>query len=388
MIRSILIGLSLVSLTSAWAASDDTVSRQALSLSDQLIQIRKKMDAIQKDCFAHLKDQKNARIEIRKVQQLMQLQKRQKELVLKKIQDLETTMADLDSRKRQLDAKVQSQQSKVVRLMKTLEVSNREVKWVEPQSVALSLSGFEKAEAPRRRVISQLADLGLKELEVLRIDLGDLEGLESELQNEKQQIVYLSHEVQEQESVLALNRQLQLEILKKQKAQSLSQLESYSRLKSSESQVERLIGGFNARNELESVDHDVSFAKLRGKLPLPLEGGKVTSTFGKGYDPLSGLQIFKKGVEISGTRAQAVVAISSGRVAFSGELPNYGQVIIIDHGDHFYSLLGHLGVVLKKAKDQVNIGDSIGQTDSRGTPVYFEIRSRNVAVNPLQWVMN
>ena len=236
--------------------------------------------------------------------------------------------------------------------------------------------------------MAQLADRGLKELEVLKIDFSDLDGLEGEIQSEKQQVVYLSNELQEQEGVLALNRQIQIEILKKEKAQSLERLENYSRLKSSESQVERLLAEFDARAELEKVEQELGFAKQRGKLELPIQGGRVVSSFGRGFDPTSGLQIFKKGIEVSGQASQSVTAISSGKVAFTGELPNYGQVIIIDHGDHFYSLLGHLGKVLKKNKDFVSPGELIGQMDLKGSPIYFEIRSGNVAVNPLQWVVN
>jgi septal ring factor EnvC (AmiA/AmiB activator) len=247
-------------------------------------------------------------------------------------------------------------------------------------------------------VIAHLADHGLKEIEVLRIDLSDLGQLEGQILDEKQQVTYLSHDLEEQESVLALNQRLKNDLLKKEKTQSLTQLENYRKLKTSETQIEHLISEFNARAELENVAStekriakmmsEGAFSKARGRLPLPLAGGKVVSAFGKGFDALSGLQIFKKGVEISGEKSQSVLAVSAGRVAFSGELPNYGQVIIIDHGDHFYTLVGHLGAVLKQTKDWVSPGDSIGQMDQKGTPVYFEIRSRNVAVNPLQWVVN
>jgi septal ring factor EnvC (AmiA/AmiB activator) len=63
-------------------------------------------------------------------------------------------------------------------------------------------------------------------------------------------------------------------------------------------------------------------------------------------------------------------------------------VTIIDHGDHFYSLVAHLGDLRRKVGESVQAGDVIGLTDAQGTPVYFEIRARNVAVNPLQWVSN
>ncbi len=395
MIRRLLFGLALTGFASAWAG--ESVKEPAV-LSDQLVRIRKKIDSLEQDWLNHLKSQKNARSEIKKAQQLIQLKRREKDLVDKRIHEVEKTLAGLDSRKSQLGQKIQGQQFRVMKLMKALDISYRQLNLAPVNSADVSLSSLEKGEAPRRKVMAHLVDHGLKEIEVLRIDLSDLEQLEGQIQDERQQIAYFSQELQEQESVLALNRQLQMELLKKEKGQSLTQLENYRKLKNSESQVEHLISEFNTRSELEDVVDsekriaklmkDGGFSKARGKLPFPVEGGRVVSVFGKGFDRLSGLQIFKKGVEISAQKSQPVMAISAGRVAFSGELPNYGQVMIIDHGDHFYSLVGHLGSALKKQKDWVSAGDSIGQTDPSGTPIYFEIRSRNVAVNPLQWVLN
>jgi septal ring factor EnvC (AmiA/AmiB activator) len=114
----------------------------------------------------------------------------------------------------------------------------------------------------------------------------------------------------------------------------------------------------------------------------------VVSNFGRTFDPKSGLYIFKKGVDIEIGDHQEVRAISSGKVAYAGELPNYGQVVILDHGEHFYSLCAHLGVISKKTSESVSAGEKIGLTGDSRTPLYFEIRARNVAVNPLQWVFN
>ena len=84
--------------------------------------------------------------------------------------------------------------------------------------------------------------------------------------------------------MLELNRQLQVDLLKKSHDERLAQLESYSKLKVSESQVETLIGEFNARRELEKsieterfVNRSMNqgeFERLKGKLGLPVSGWK------------------------------------------------------------------------------------------------------------------
>ena len=124
---------------------------------------------------------------------------------------------------------------------------------------------------------------------------------------------------------------------------------------------------------------------MKGKLGLPVDG-KIVSKFGPSFDMKSSLNIFKKGIDIEAGKKMLVRAISAGKIAFSGELPNYGRVTIIDHGEHFYSLCAHLGELRKQVGDPVAAGDSVGTSSDDGAPVYFEIRARNIAVNPLQWV--
>jgi septal ring factor EnvC (AmiA/AmiB activator) len=125
------------------------------------------------------------------------------------------------------------------------------------------------------------------------------------------------------------------------------------------------------------------FSKAKGSLPYPIQG-KIVGRFGKAFDPESKLQIFKKGIEIAAASDAAVKAVYPGKIAYSGELQNYGRVVIVDHGDHFYTLCARLGSLKKNAGDEVRVGDSIGTSD--GHPVYFEIRAKNIPVDPLAWV--
>jgi septal ring factor EnvC (AmiA/AmiB activator) len=343
-----------------------------------------------------LQTQETARGQVRKIQRLLKLQRIEHELGRKRMDELENTVLELESRKSTLQQRLLGQQASIRHFLTAIETSNR----IEAADNVRSfhLPENEKVEAPRRKVLGNLVDRGLKEIEVLRADLADAAQLEVRIQEEKQQLAYLFHDLKEQEGVLELNRQLQMDFLKRKKNERVAQLDNYRKLKSAEAQVERMIGEFNARIELEhaaETERMVSkamihgeFSKLKGRLPFPVLGGRVISAFGKAFDPKSGLYIFKKGIDISTSKKETVRAISAGKVAYSGDLPNYGQVVIIDHGEHYYSLCAHLGGILKKTNDPVAAGDAIGRTDDLGTPLYFEIRSRNVAVNPLQWVFN
>ena len=113
------------------------------------------------------------------------------------------------------------------------------------------------------------------------------------------------HDLDEQQSVLELNKQLQADILLKRHQERVAQLENYQKLKSAENQVEDLIQNFNSRVELErateserqaskaafenKVMASSAFAKLRGQLKLPVLGGKILTHYGRAFDSKSGL---------------------------------------------------------------------------------------------------
>jgi septal ring factor EnvC (AmiA/AmiB activator) len=374
---------------------------------DRLGSIRSQVLSIESGLIDGLKGQKETQANAKKIQKLMALQKEERELAQARLKELEKTVQELESRRAVLNSKVKSQGQSIRGLLAGLERAIREkdagisTDAANGAATTAERERLEHLEAPRRRVLANLVERGLKEIVAYRIDLADAERLEARIQDERQHLVYLSQDMKEQESILELNRQLQLELLTKNRSERVKQLEAYRRLKASEAHLERLLTEFNARIELEKIQetekqaaraqarlmNQGAFSRLKGTLALPV-AGKVTSGFGRAFDPKTQLHIFKKGIDISSGSHSAVKAVSAGKVVYSGELPEYGRVTILDHGDHFYSLYAQLGSLARATGDSVTGGEALGTSDERGTPVYFEIRSRNIPVNPLQWISN
>lgn len=368
-------------------------------LADRLAAIRERVVDLEGSLLDGLKSQRKAQANVKKIQQLMALQRQERELGKKRLGELEAKVIELETRRTTLTDRIRAQQAAIRRALVSVERSaSTDGATAGDRVRSLHLPERERIEAPRRKALANLVDRGLKEIEALKVDLADAEQLENRIQDEKQQLAYLFQDLKEQEGIMELNRQLQADIIRKRHDERAAQLENYRKLRSAEQQVESLIGQFNARLELERATETErlasramsggTFARLKGKLPLPVPDGRVVSSFGRGFDPKSKLFIFKKGVEISSGKSSEVRAISAGKIAYSGELPDYGRVAIVDHGEHYYSICAHLGDLRMKAGDAVAAGDLLGTSDESGNPVYFEIRARNVAVNPLQWVSN
>ncbi len=128
----------------------------------------------------------------------------------------------------------------------------------------------------------------------------------------------------------------------------------------------------------------------KGKLAWPLDGRVITS-FGFQRHPRFNTTIVNNGIEITPRKGQIhVLAVHPGKVAYADYMAGYGNVIIIDHGMSFYSLYGHCAEFLVEAGEMVREGQPIAMVGDSGSLsgecLYFEIRQRAKALNPLQWL--
>ena len=97
-----------------------------------------------------------------------------------------------------------------------------------------------------------------------------------------------------------------------------------------------------------------------------------------------------KGIDISGSRGQAVKAAASGRVVYAGNaLRGYGNLIIIKHNDDFLSAYAHNDKILVTDQQEVKTGQEIAKMGSSGTntvKLHFEIRYKGKSVDPIRYL--
>ncbi len=362
------------------------------SLSERLTRVRKEVVNLEQSLITSLNSNKEAKDNLRKIQDLIRLQKEEASLGRTRIHELEETVKSLESRRGVIHERVQIERDAIRKALRDLYLADAAL----PESRdAFARESFEQ---PRRQLIRRMVQQGVREVDALRVDLEDADRLEIRISSERGELEATVHEMAESEGILELNRQLQIDLIQKNRDDRVAQLEKWRSLKVAEAQVSDLIGNFNTRMEIQethraeraasramAVMADSSFAKAKGRLPFPVSGN-IVGRFGKIFDKASGLNVFKKGIEIASSRSADIRAISPGKIVYTGVLPGYGKLAILDHGDHFYSICGQLGELDKKVGDTVALGEKIGASDSAGNPVYFEIRARNIPVDPLQWI--
>jgi len=127
-----------------------------------------------------------------------------------------------------------------------------------------------------------------------------------------------------------------------------------------------------------------SIAKARGRLPYPAVG-RLVGRYGENLK--NGMT--RKGVDIRTLAGARVVAAFSGLVVFSGPFRGYGQLLIIEHGEGYHSLLAGLARIDTVLGESVLAGEPVGVMGSpkRGSPVlYLELRRNGQPINPLPWL--
>jgi septal ring factor EnvC (AmiA/AmiB activator) len=131
------------------------------------------------------------------------------------------------------------------------------------------------------------------------------------------------------------------------------------------------------------------FDKRKGKLRWPVRG-KVIHAYGKQKDKILKTTVNNTGIDIQADLGAEVRAVCDGRVSLVTYLTGYGNTIIIDHGDGYYTVYAHLDEIMVEDTDLINEGQFIGRVGESGSlegaKLHFEIYANDLTVNPQTWL--
>ena len=128
----------------------------------------------------------------------------------------------------------------------------------------------------------------------------------------------------------------------------------------------------------------IPISKARGLLPFPAVG-RVVGRYGQTTD--TGLT--RKGITIRTRPDAQVIAPYDGQVVFAGPFRGYGQLLIIEHGEGYHSLVAGMARIDGFIGQWVLAGEPVGVMGSRegGKPaLYLELRRKGRPINPLPWL--
>lgn len=97
-----------------------------------------------------------------------------------------------------------------------------------------------------------------------------------------------------------------------------------------------------------------------------------------------------KGIDITGSLGESVLAAAAGTVVYAGEgLRGYGNLVIVKHNETYLSAYAHASRILVREQEVVKAGQKIAEIGSTGTDkvkLHFEIRRNGKPVDPLRYL--
>ncbi len=121
-----------------------------------------------------------------------------------------------------------------------------------------------------------------------------------------------------------------------------------------------------------------------GPVALPVQG-RVEQRYGEG----TGFGNASRGITIVTRERAQIVAPHDGKVAFAGSFRRYGQILIIEHGGGYHTVLAGMAQIDCVVGQWLLAGEpigSMGRADREETALYVELRRDGQPINPLPWM--
>lgn len=148
--------------------------------------------------------------------------------------------------------------------------------------------------------------------------------------------------------------------------------------------------GLSVKSKPADFRGEAVLKDMKGRLELPVVGTVVIGSSEKKNTPLPILR-YNRGVFIRAKPGELVRSVAAGRVVFARWFRDLGRMVIIDHGEHFFSVYALLGSFLKGEGDRVLKGEPIGKV---GPPelasqpgIYFEWRKNGRSLAIKEWFL-
>lgn len=223
----------------------------------------------------------------------------------------------------------------------------------------------------------------LAQLKQLNQTIAELQQVLAELAEKQQQLADTLRTLQQQQQQLQSAKASQQQALAALQTTLTQQGRQLDYLRQNEASLQATLEELRKRAQ-QSLEL-AGLSGQKGTLNWPLKG-TLLQRFGESRQ--GGMS--SRGILIQSSEGATVHAIADGQVIYADWLKGYGWVIVLDHGNGYMSLYGHNQNLLKQPGARISAGEGIALAGMSGgqasAGLYFEIRNKGEAVNPLQWL--
>jgi septal ring factor EnvC (AmiA/AmiB activator) len=244
----------------------------------------------------------------------------------------------------------------------------------------------------RKRAIEQILAQDEKVIKDLMNNRREFEIVRSQLEANRNKKRRQADAYRENINHMATERKKRSQLLayvRKEKSAQLAAIESLKQAARELDEKIKNLGIGDRQGVTDTYQTGESFGSYKGLLKLPVKG-KIISLFGKFKNTRYQVLNFRSGIEIQTDRGEPIQAVYAGKVLYADWFKGYGNMIIIDHGDNYYTVYAHIEEAFKSSGDSVETGEviaTVGDTGSiSGPKLYFEVRHHGKPLDPMQWI--
>ena len=219
-----------------------------------------------------------------------------------------------------------------------------------------------------------------------------LQELLKQLEVQKRNKISVQRDLKKEVSLQSVERSKRAKLLddvRKKRSLKLAALES---LKEAAADLDQTIKSLNSKSGPTATGRDVpakSFSALKGLLNMPVKG-KIVAFFGPHKNKAYKTVNFQSGIEIKSEVGEPVRAVYDGQVLYASWFKGYGNMIIIDHKNNYYTVYAHAQDLFASKGDTVEMGEvvaTVGDSGSMiGPSLHFEVRHHGKPLDPLEWI--
>jgi septal ring factor EnvC (AmiA/AmiB activator)/SH3-like domain-containing protein len=307
--------------------------------------------------------------------------------IRKNLTEIETKVADAEKQLNDLTAAMAADEEyiakRIVSLYKLSNIGNMPI-------LASSDSMYEFF--TRKTAMDRIIEEDARVFENYDKNRDRLVALKKDLESQQANMVSLTSDYDEKIRIISNQKEKRSKLLGDIRRQKNLTMAAIAMLRETQADLEQKIQSSYRRETSRPTEEKgagPACVFTQGGMTPPVNG-QVVSLFGQGMAAGYHFKTLYNGIDIKTERGEPIQALCGGKTIFSEWLRGYGNLIIIDHGNDYYTVYAHAEELFKKKGDPVETGEVIGTVGESGSTLepklYFEIRHHGKPIDPLTWL--
>ncbi len=335
--------------------------------------------------------------QLRSLDALVALQRKKLAALKKERKHVEARIAEIDAERIEIEARLAQRRKTLAGRFRRMYMDG------PPGALEVMLTAENYADLSRREIYYRaMVEADAELIREFRRDLESLAELLERLEAEKERLEGLEADMIAAKAAAERERAAKRELLRAAREDR----ETHEKVLRELASASRRIGGIMASHakRVEQAEQAEPPVGVEEPIQPPVEGGfasnakrmcapcrgRLVQRYGMITNPRFGTKTFSKGIALAASAGAPVRAVWEGEVVYAGWFRGYGRIVILSHGDRYYTLYAHLSRIAAGKGRKVKRGQVVGYVGDTGSlegpRLYFEVRRGAGSMNPLGWI--